>query len=373
MNILQILPSLETGGAERAAVDVAAALVKAGHTAYVASSGGRMVGEVTAAGATHIQMPANSKNPFIILLNAARLKLFIRAHNIDIIHARSRAPAWSAYFAAKSCKIPFVTTFHAAYKGTSPFKKLYNGIMAKGDRIIAISQFIAHHIRDNYGVDPMKITAVPRGIDFARYNQAAVDETRRAKLRAELQLNNKPLIILPGRLSPIKGQALAIEALAQLPTREFQCLIIGPDQGRSAYRQELIALVERHNISQQIKFVEHTDLLAAYALADLVLSPSQVAEGFGRVPVEAQAFGAPVIATALGATSETVLDNVTGWLVPPGDVSALSGAIQTVLALSPERRREMAETAVRHVRGHFTLETMCALTLAVYAGAKFLK
>ncbi len=266
--------------------------------------------------------------------------------------------------------VPMVTTIHAAYKGKAPWKKLYNGIMAKADYIITVSDFIADYIRENYRVPASKLTSILRGIDFGRFDQAAVDTPRRQKFRHEHDIQSDlPLIIMPGRLSPIKGHDLFLRALAPLLDEAFQALIIGPDQGRSGYRKMLEELIVDLRLTEKVKLVERTDLMAAYACADLVVSTSQVAEGFGRVPVEAQAFGVPVIATALGATSETVLDGETGWLVPVNDEKALTYALKRGLGLSGGERGIMAAKAVSHVRSRFDMRSMCADTIALYEKA----
>jgi glycosyltransferase involved in cell wall biosynthesis len=367
MNILQIVPSLEAGGAERATLDIAATLQSEGHLAFVISSGGRMVDELEKSGAAHFTWNVASKNPLALIANSLSLRHFIAERAIDLVHVRSRAPAWSAYFAARMAGIPFVTTFHAAYKGNAPWKRFYNGVMTRGDAIIAISAFIARHIQEKYGIAKGKITTILRGIDFLQFDPAAVSEERKSALRQQFELADvRKLIILPGRLSPIKGQELAIEALARLKAVDFLCLIIGPDQGRTEYRETLQRKINQAGMQKKILLIPQTDLMAAYALAHLVLSPSQVAEGFGRVPVEAQAFGVPVIATALGATAETVRDNETGWLVPAGDAAALHEKIALALGLSQDARSRMGAEAMVHVRRNFNMRKMCADTLALY-------
>ncbi len=365
LTVLQVVPSLEAGGAERATVDIAEALGKAGHHAFVISSGGRMVEELVKKGGKHFEWPVDSKNPLQILRNTYRLADFIRLNGVDIVHARSRAPAWSAFMAAHLARVPFVTTFHAAYKGTLPWKKWYNSVMAKSNRIIAISQFIAGHIRENYGVADDKITVIPRGIDFSVYDAAAITAERKQKFLDIVGASpSLPLVLMPGRLSPIKGQELVLHALAQTK-HPCTLVIVGPDQGRTEYNRALHALAEELRL-QKVRFLPVADLPAAYACASLVLSPSQVAEGFGRVPVEAQALGVPVIATALGATSETVVQGETGWLVPPGDAGALAAAIDTALGLPHEERAKIGAAGRDYVRGRFDMKDMCAATLAVY-------
>jgi glycosyltransferase involved in cell wall biosynthesis len=369
MTILQIVPRLDVGGAERATVDIAAALVSAGHRALVMSSGGMMVESLVRGGAEHFEYSISTKNPWIIWQNRRRVAEFINAQNVDLVHARSRAPAWSAYFATRASHVPFVTTFHDAYAGKTAAKKLYNSVMAKGDRIIAISRFIARHIREQYDVAENRIVLIPRGIDFSVFDPAAIALERKKHFYYLHALpTNIPLLVLPARLSSTKGHELTLRALACLGERSFLCLIIGPALGRTSYRERLVALMQKLHLNDRVRFIDDADLPAAYAVADLVLSPSQKAEGFGRVPVEAQAMGVPVIATALGATSETVLDGETGWLVPLGDVQALADAMVRALSLSPDQRRSLADRAQKHVRTRFDVKQMCAATLDLYAG-----
>ncbi len=367
LTVLQVIPSLEAGGAERATVDVSEALIKAGHRAIVVSKGGYLQAELQAKHAMHIKHDVASKNVFYIIFNAFYLAYIIIKEEVDIIHARSRAPAWSALLASRMTGVPFITTFHAAYKGTLFFKKWYNSVMTKSNRIIAISQFISRHIQNNYGVRPERITVIPRGIDMGVYNADMIAPERKARLLASWNnKTNAPVIIMPGRLSPIKGHELVLEALKLIKDQAFICVFIGPDQGRSKYSERLRGLVNEYGLKDKILWMDGGDVPAAYALAQLVLSPSQVAEGFGRVPVEAQAMGVPVIATALGATDETIVEGQTGWLVPAGDVQALSHAIAKCLALTPQERAAMSQKAKEYVHGKFQLQQMCAATLNVY-------
>lgn len=368
ITVLQIIPSLGAGGAERAVLDVAAALVRFGNRALVMSAGGAMVAALQQSGAAHYLRQVDSKNPLVMWNNAQNLIAFIKEHKVDVVHAHSRAPAWSAFMAARATGIPFVTTYHAAYKGEGRLKRFYNSVMARGDAVIAISHFIAGHIAGTYPEARDRIALIPSGIDLAVYAQAAVTQARKDDFCKACGLRPEvPWIVMPARLSPIKGHRLALQALAMLPPEQrFLCVMIGPDQGRDAYRKQLEAEIKARKLSDKVRLVREADVVAAYALADVVLSPSQVAEGFGRVPVEAQAFGVPVIATALGATRETVLDGETGWLVPAGDAKALAIAVMQALTLTPERREAMAKTAVAHVRGNFDLEKTNAAILALY-------
>jgi glycosyltransferase involved in cell wall biosynthesis len=369
VTILQVLPSLVAGGAERGAIDVAAAIVKAGGRAIIASSGGPMVRELERAGGEHITLPVDSKNPFTIRRNAGRLARLIRQHKVDLIHARSRAPAWSAWLAAGRIRIPFVTTFHAAYKFQSKWKQRYNAIMAKGDRMIAVSNFIAGYMRENYAVEARKMVIIPRGVDLAKFNRPRLFEERVVKLvRAWRVPDDLPVLLLPGRLARGKGHSVLIEALALRGKRDVYTVIVGATADRDPYRQELEALIRERGLDGYVRIVERCDdMPAAYGLAALVVAPSIVPEGLGRVPLEAQAMGKPVIASNLGGLPETIIDGVTGLLVPPEDPAALAQAIDEVLALDQTAREDLAERAAAHIAAHFTNERMCRETLQVYA------
>ncbi len=366
LTVLQIIPSLEAGGAERAVIDIAEALKKAGHRALVISSGGRMVRELEEKGGVHFRWPAASKNPVTILANAARLEGFMSGQGVDIVHARSRAPAWSAWLASRVTRTPFVTTFHAAYKGRSRLKKLYNSVMVKGDRVIAISEFIARHIRQHFPIDEKRLAVIPRGIDFSVFDPAAVTPERREAFRLSARItDDAPVVLIPGRLAPIKGQELALRALARL-SRPFVAVIMGPDQGRKDYSEGLRLLARELGLAGKTRFLPGGDMPAALSTADVVLSASLVAEGFGRIPVEAQAMGAPVIATALGATNETIRNGETGWLVPPRDAAALAGALEEALSLDAAARQVWAKRSRAWAMSLSDIRQMCAATLNVY-------
>jgi glycosyltransferase involved in cell wall biosynthesis len=366
--VLQVLPSLETGGAERGCVDVAAAIVAAGGRAIVASEGGRLVHELTRAGAEHVVLPLKGKNPLRIRANIGRLAELIRRERVDIVHARSRAPAWSAYYAAREAGAAFMTTFHAHYSLGFPGKRLYNGIMARGERIIAISDYVARYILDTYRVDPSIVRIIPRGVDVDRFDSARVSAERVIKLAREWRLpDGYPVILMPARVTRIKGHAVLLEALALLGRQDIRCLIVGSDQGRTAYRKELENKIETLGLRSVVHLAGHCDdIPAALKLADVVAAPAIVPEGFGRVVVEAQAMGRPVVASDIGAYRETVVDGETGWLVPPGDAEALARALAQALSLGPEEREAFAARTSSLVRATYTRERMCAETLAVY-------
>ncbi|KIL98233.1 Glycosyltransferase [Paramagnetospirillum magnetotacticum MS-1] len=367
--VLQVLPALVTGGVERGTVDMAVALAEAGWKALVVSEGGPMVRELTRAGAEHITLPLASKNPLTIRANALKLADIITAHGVDIVHARSRAPAWSAWIAAQATGAHYLTTFHGTYNlGWFGLKQKYNAVMTRGEKVIAISDFIAEHARRIYGLDADRVRVVHRGIDMTRFDPTRVSPERIIQLAQKWRLpDGYQVIMLPGRLTRWKGQAVLIEALALLGRHDVRCLLVGSDQGRTGYREELVELIKRRDLTDVVHLVDEcNDMPAAYMLTDVVVSASTDPEAFGRIAVEGQAMGRPVIATAHGATDETVLPGRTGWLTAPGDPAALAQALDRFLALSPEERDLMAHDAMDFVRSRFSKESMCASTLGVY-------
>ncbi|MEI8394163.1 MAG: glycosyltransferase family 4 protein [Rhodospirillaceae bacterium] len=366
--VLQVLPSLTTGGAERGCIDVAVALAAAGAGPLVASTGGAMTRELDRAGVEHLKLSLASKNPLRIYRNAALLENIIRERGVEIVHARSRAPAWSAWLAARRTGVRFMTTFHAPYNFSGPIKRAYNSVMAKGERIIAISEFVRSHILENYEVDPERIRVIHRGIDRAIFAPDRVTQSRVVQLVRNWQLpEDRPVILLPGRLTRWKGQIDLIDALALLGRKDVCCLLVGSDQGRTGYRAELVKRAAQHNLGDVVRIVDHcSDMAAAYALATVVVSASREPEAFGRIIVEAQAMGRPVIVTNIGAVTETVVPGLTARVVPPSDPVALAEALAATLAMSTEDRAALAERAMAHVAKGFSKEQMCRETLAVY-------
>jgi len=366
--ILQVLPSLVTGGVERGTVEITRAIADAGATALVASAGGRMVPAIERAGGRHITLPLNSKNPLTMWRNASRLATLIGVENIAIVHARSRAPAWSAWWACQRAGAHFLTTYHGTDREDLPFKRRYNAVMAKGERVIAASRFIAGLIAAQHAVDPARIRIIPRGVDPAVFDPAVINGGRIARLAAEWRLpDGAAVALLPGRLTSWKGQAVLIEAVARLARRDVCCVLVGSDQGRWRYTAGLIRQGEAYGIADRLRLVgECDDMPAALMLADVVVHASTEPEAFGRVVIEAQAMGRPVIASDLGGPVETVEHGVTGWRVPPGDAAALAAAIELVLALPAADRAELARRARGAVLLNYTVAAMQAATLAVY-------
>ena len=367
--VLQVLPALgSSGGVERGTVEIAEAIVEAGGRAIVASSGGGRVHELVRVRAEHVILPLGSKNPIVMYKNIQRLANLIRTRKVDLIHARSRAPAWSAYYAAKHCDRPFVTTFHGTYNASNFLKRRYNSIMSQGERVIAISAFIASHMRRIYGVPVNRIKIIPRGVDLYRFNSAQISAERVISMAHKWRLEDGvPVIMLPGRLTRWKGHCVFIDAIARLGRRDLHCLIVGGDQGRTEYRRELDSLVEEYDLGEVVRIVDHCDdMPAAYMLSDVVVSASTEPEAFGRVIVEAQALGRPVVATEHGGAMETVVEGGTGWMVPPGEAEPMADILADILGMDEEQRAELASAAIANVRKHFSKQAMCEKTLDVY-------
>jgi len=366
--ILQVLPSLETGGVERGTVEITEAVARAGWTALVASAGGRMVAEVERVGGRHLALPLDAKGPVGIARNAGRLARLIRAERVNIVHARSRAPAWSAWFAARRTGARFVTTYHGAYGEDLPFKRHYNAVMARGEIVIAASRFIADLVARRHGVDPARIRVIPRGIDPAVFDPGAVSPERQARLRAAWSLpDGVPVVLLPGRLTGWKGQGVLIDAAARLARRDARIILVGSDQGRWAYSEGLRGRAAALGLADRLHLTgDCDDMPAALSIADVVVHASTEPEAFGRVVIEAQAMGRPLIASDLGGPVETVVDGETGWRVPPGDPGALSAAIDRALALPEDARRAMGGRARAGVLARCTTAAMQAATLDVY-------
>ncbi len=367
--LLQVVPSLVTGGVERGTVDVAAAAAEAGFRSLVASSGGPMVRELTRAGAEHIELPVDSKNPLTLRKNADRLAALIEAEGVDIVHVRSRAPAWSAWWATRRTGTPFVTTFHGTYNLGLPFKRRYNAVMTMGDRVIAISEFIADHMRQRYPeMNKAAIRVIPRGIDVGRYDPEQVSAERVIRLSERWRLpDGMPVVMLPGRLTRWKGQLLLLRALKELEGGPVRCLLVGASQGREGYVREIEETAERLGVADMVHVVgDCDDMPAAFKLADIVVSASTDPEAFGRVAVEGQAMGRPVIAPRHGGAPEQVIEGETGWLFNPGDPFDLAAKIDMALRLQPDARDRLYRAGIENARRHYDKRRMCADTIRVY-------
>ncbi len=371
--LLQVVPELETGGAEQTTIDVANAVVRAGGKALVATRGGRMTARLEADGGRLAQMPVQSKNPLVMLGNAARLVDLIRKENVSLVHARSRAPAFSALWAAQVTGTPFVATYHGIYNAKTKLKRWYNAVMTRGDLVIANSDYTRDHVRSEHDLPPEKIVTIPRGVDLDRFNPAWVTRERIEALRQAWGIasdDNRVKILLGGRLTRIKGHPTIIEAAARMKgagQRNFLIIFAGDDQGRTDYREELEASIRDQGLSAEIKLVGHCDdMPAACLVCDLAILPTTVPESFGRTAVEPQAMGRPVIASSHGGATETVLDGKTGWLVTPGDAPAWAAAMTHAIELGPVELRRMGELAQTRARQLYSAEAMCAATMEAY-------
>ncbi|MBB2202940.1 glycosyltransferase family 4 protein [Gluconacetobacter tumulisoli] len=372
--ILQVLPALDAGGIEQGTIEMADAIIRAGGTALVASAGGRLVPRLRHVGALHLQIDLRSKNPLTILANARRLARLIADHDVALVHARSRAPGWSAALACRRTGIPLVTTWHGVYRENVPGKRRYNAVMASGRRVIAISAFIAGRLARDYGVGPDRLRLIPRGADTAWFDPDSVRGPRMQALAEQWGLpDDAAIVMLPGRITPWKGQALLLDALARMETaggcgRNWACVFVGPARTRDRHGQALLRAVEAHPaLRGRVHFAGHcADMPAAFALADVVVVPSLHPEPFGRVVVEAQAMARPVIVAAHGAAMETVTDGETGLTVPPGDADALALAIRHVLAMPPQDSAALGQAARASVLAQYTTAAMQYATLVVY-------
>jgi glycosyltransferase involved in cell wall biosynthesis len=366
--ILQVLPRLDTGGAERVVVEITEALTGLGHRALIACDGGRLAQVALRAGAELVDMPLATKSPFQMRRNAGRLAKLIRERNIDLVHAHSRAPAWSALWATRRTQTPFVTTYHGSYSEDAPFKRRYNRVMAEGDRVIAVSNYIANLVRERHGVGDDKLRIIPGGVDLRKFDPAAVLGDRVSRLARDWRLEiGAPTVMLPGRLTSWKGQKLAISALSHLAHNEALLVLVGGDQGRETYAQSLIAHAEALGVADRLRMVGHTeDMPAALMLADIVLNASTDPEAFGRTVVEAQAMGRMVIAANHGGATETIADRVTGRLVPPGDAPALAAAIDSALEMTPDERIAWGARARAMVAETYSVTEMQYAVMRVY-------
>ena len=367
--IMQIIPELGPGGAEQGCIDIAASIVAAGGQAIIVSNGGSRVHELARIGAVHINMPVHSKNPVIMWKNVVKLRSLIQRYNVDIVHARSRAPAWSAWRACKKTNARFMTTCHAPYNISGEAKKFYNSSIAHGERVIAISHFVAQYLHDNYGLDERTIRLVPRGIPMEKFHPTAVTPERLITLSSEWRIpDGANIIMLPGRLTRWKGHHVLIDALAKLNRKDLFGVIIGSDQGRKEYSAELNDYIQSKRLGSNIRIVDHcNDMPAAYMLATVVVCPSTDPEGFGRVPVEAQAMGRPIVASDHGGAQETIVRGQTGWLVEPSNPDAMAKAIEEALSLNATQRAMLATHAMSHVAQNFTKDLMAQRTMEVYS------
>ncbi len=369
MTILQVLPKLDTGGAERVVIEIAEAVRACGHVALIAAEPGALSSAAARAGAEVINLPLASKSPFTIRRNARRLETLIAERGVDLVHAHSRAPAWSAYWATRRTKTPFVTTYHGVYSEKNAFKHRYNAVMARGERVIAVSAFIAALVRARYGLGEDRLRVVLGGVDTVKFDPANVLGDRVARLSRDWRVDmSRHIIMLPGRLTSWKGQKVLISALARLRHAGAIAVLAGGDQGRGAYAASLAAHAEALGVAERVRIAGHNeDMPAAMMLADVIVNASTNPEAFGRTIVEAQAMGRMVIATDHGGARETIIPGETGFLVPPGDAGALAEAIDMALDMPAEERIAWGRHAREHIVAHHSIAAMQQAVLDVYA------
>ena len=375
IKVLQVIPKLGYGGAETGCYDIAHYLPENGCESFIVTSGGELTKFVDKKKVKLIKLPVHSKNPLLILINTILLIGIILFFKISIVHARSRAPAWSCLFATKLTNRKFVTTFHGTYNFSGKFKKFYNSVMVRSDLIIAGSNFIFSHIKENYSEflkSQKKFLVIFRGINVDYFDSSTKLEKDEENLLQKWNINDeKKIILMPGRLTSWKGQELFIEAInlvkIELGYEAFHAVILGNDQGRDLYKKKLIRLTEQYHLSKQIKFIDHCeDMALAYKVSDIIVSASIEPEAFGRVAVEAQSMEKLIIASNIGGSNETIIDQKTGFLFKSGDAKSLSKKIIHGLTMDETSRNLMGKEGRNNIIKKFNVEKMCFSTYSEY-------
>ena len=375
LKVLQVIPKLGYGGAETGCYDIAHYLPENDCGSYIATSGGELLRYIDKKKVKIIKLPVHSKNPLILFINFLALIWVILINDISIVHARSRAPAWSCLLAAKITGRKFVTTFHGTYNFNSKIKKFYNSVMVRSDLIIAGSNFIFSHIKENYTkyLDAKKkLLVIFRGINVDYFDPTTKLDSDEKKLLNEWQIEkDKKIILLPGRLTGWKGQEVFIEAVnlvnIELGYEAFYAVILGSDQGRDLYKKKLIRLTEQHRLINQVKFIDHCkDMALAYKVSDFVVSASIEPEAFGRVAVEAQSMEKPIIASNIGGSNETVIDEKTGFLFESNNPKSLSKKILKVLSMDEASLQSIGKEGRKNIIQKFNVEKMCFSTYSEY-------
>jgi glycosyltransferase involved in cell wall biosynthesis len=375
LKVLQVIPKLGYGGAETGCYDLAHYLPENNCSSYIVTSGGELLKFIDRKKVKVIKLPVHSKNPLLMLFNSIALIFIILLNNISIVHARSRAPAWSCLIATKITRRKFVTTFHGTYNFKNPLKKFYNSVMVRSDLIIAGSNFIFSHIDKNYskylGIKK-KFLVIFRGINVDYFDSSTTLDTEENRLTSDWEVDkNKKMILMPGRLTAWKGQEIFIEALnlvnKELGFESFNAVILGSDQGRDIYTKKIKRLAEQYRLTSQLKFIEHCkNMPLAYKISSIVVSASVEPEAFGRVAVEAQSMEKPIIASDIGGSNETIIDNVTGFLFQSGNAEALSKKIVEVLQLDESRLKSIGIEGRKNIIKKFNVEKMCFSTYSEY-------
>ena len=375
LKVLQVIPKLGYGGAETGCYDIAHYLPENGCKSFIVTSGGELTKFINKEKVKLIKLPVQSKNPLLIIFNTLALIFIIIFNNISIVHARSRAPAWSCLFATKITRRKFVTTFHGTYNFNNKIKKFYNSVMVKSNLIIAGSNFIFSHIKNNYSdyLDiKNKLLVIFRGINVYYFDPTTKTEIEEKKLLKNWGIvENKKIILLPGRLTSWKGQELFLEAInmvnIQLGYEAFYAVILGSDQGRDLFKKKLIRLSEQYRMTKQVKFIDHCkDMALAYKVSDIIISASIEPEAFGRVAVEAQSMEKVIIASDIGGSNETVIDEKTGYLFEAGNANSLSKKILKVLNLDDTTIKTIGTEGRKNIVNKFNVEKMCFSTYSEY-------
>ncbi len=375
LKVLQVIPKLGYGGAETGCFDIAHYLPENNCKSFIVTSGGELLKFVDKKKVKVFRLPVNSKNPLLILINAIILIGIILINNISIVHARSRAPAWSCLLATKLTGRKFVTTFHGTYNFKNNLKKFYNSIMTRSDLIIAGSNFIFSHIKQNYSKylnDKKKLLVIFRGINVDYFDPTTKFESDEKKLLTKWNMEkDKKIILLPGRLTSWKGQEVFIEAVnlvnIELGYEAFYAVILGSDQGRDLYKKKLIRLLEQYRLSKQVRFIDHCkDMALAYKVSDIVVSASTEPEAFGRVAVEAQSMETPIVASNIGGSNETIIDEKTGFLYEAGNAKSLSKKILKLLFLDETLLKSIGTEGRKNIVQKFNVEKMCFSTYSEY-------
>ena len=375
IKVLQVIPKMGYGGAETGCYDIAHYLPENNIKSFIVTSGGDLIKFIDKKKVKVIKLPVHSKNPLIILLNSIILTGIILFYNITIVHARSRAPGWSCLIATKLTKRKFVTTFHGTYNFSGKLKKFYNSVMLRSDLIIAGSNFIFSHIKENYSEFlnlKKKFMVIFRGINVDYFDPSTKLENDEVKLLKKWDTNKeKKIILMPGRLTPWKGQELFIEAInlvkIELGYEAFHVIILGSDQGRDLYKKKLIRLIEQYRLTNQVKFIDHCkDMALAYKVSDVVVSASIEPEAFGRVAVEAQSMEKLIIASNIGGSNETIVDGKTGILFESGDAKSLSKKIIDAITMDETSLKIIGKEGRKNIVKKFNVEKMCFSTYSEY-------
>lgn len=368
--ILQVLPALGTGGVERGTVEMAQAIINAGGTALVASADGIWKNSLERMGAIYINLPLNSKNPWIIWKNQFALEKIIRDYRVDIVHVRSRAPAWSAWLAIKKTTAHFITTWHGVFSETWRGKRWYNQVMTKGERVIAISHYIEERLKTRYGLTEQVLRVVSRGVDLQAFDPERLLGEKVADLAQKWGISEtQKVILLPGRLTAWKGHELLVCALAKIDQKhkDWICVFVGPSKRKDKFTQKLLLLADQLKVRDRLYFVGNSqDMPAALTLANIVVVPSLKPEPFGRVVIEAQAMQRPVVVANHGGAAETVKDGQTGYVFEPGNADALAELLQQLMEKSEADLQWVGRLAREDVQEHYTLAQMQQATLKVY-------